>query len=319
MFKAKQLDKLVQAGIITNMQKEQILTFEQNNHTGFISRLLSLFAVFSIGIGIISIVAANWQYLSDGFKLFMMFVLLISSSLMASYWRNVGKEEYAERMLVGLFLFIGAAIGLIIQIFQLSGGEWYSVLFIWCGISASLLFVAKKTYVACFWTPVFLTWCGVYLSDTLRPHGLGAILDPFGDYILYQVALFAALALIGKMIVLYAPKLAFGEVWRRYSLWAAYFCLALYIIFAWQSTHLYRLLIATIILFVSGLIYKHYNAYYLIRRNIKYGGLIVGMLYLNLASFLGLWQTGFGLILGGLGLLILLKYLPKVVNRIIGE
>lgn len=292
MFKAKQLNKLVQAGIITAAQRDQILIFDQTNHTGFISRLLSLLAVFTIGIGIISIIASNWQNISDNLKLFVMFALLISSGLATSYWHNNTKDEYAERMLIAIFMLIGAAIGLIIQIFQLSGGKWYSVLFIWCATSLPLLFVARKSYFSCFWTPVFLMWCGICIMDTLRPHGFGAIFDPFGNYMLYPIALFASLTFIGKMIALYAPQFSFGEVWRKDSLWAAYFCLALYIIFAWQTTHLYRLFIATIILVVSGLIYKHYGAYHLIRRNIKYGGLIIAMLYLNLAASLGLWKTG---------------------------
>ena len=320
MFKAKQLDKLVQAGIISTEQKGQILTFEQNNHVGFVSRLLSLLAIFTISVGVISIVASNWENIGDIFKLFVMFMLLIGTGLTAFYWQNNGKKETAEKMLVGLFLLIGAAIGLVIQIYQLSGGEWYSVLFVWCLVSAPLLFAAEKHYVACFWTPIFLIWCGAYMHDILpTARGFAAIFDPFGDYMLYQIALFAFIAFLGKMIVLYMPKLSFGDVWRKYSLFAAYFCLALYIMCAWQITHFYRLVIAAAILFVSGMIYKHYGAYSLIRRNIKYGGLIVAVIYLNLAGSLGLWQTGIGLILSGAGLLLLIKFLPKVINRIIGE
>ena len=319
MFKAKQLDKLVKAQIITEQQKAQILAFEDAKSKGFVGRLITLLAVLSIGVGVISIIASNWENINDTFKLIVMFGLLICAGGLSFYWQEKGKTEVAESMLAGLFMLIGAAIGLIIQVFQLSGGEWYSVLFIWGVLGAPLLFAAKKQYVACFWTPVFLLWCGTYLHDMLRPQGFGAILNPFGDYMLYQIALFGALAFIGKMIALYVPQVSFGDVWRRYSLWAAYFCLALYIIFAWRSTHLYRLFIAAVILTVSGVIYKHYGAYKLIRRNVKFGALIVLMLYFNLAASLGLWQTGFGLILTGIGLLLLLKYLPKFINRLIGE
>lgn len=59
-------------------------------------------------------------------------------------------------MLLGEFFLVGAGIGLIIQVFQLSGGKIYDSLAVWCLVAAPLLFVTGQKLVSyfgyrCFW------------------------------------------------------------------------------------------------------------------------------------------------------------------------
>lgn len=318
MFKVKQLDKLVRAGIISEEQKEQILNFENRKNSGFISRLIALLGVFTIGIGIISIIASNWENIGEMAKLFVMFAALFGCGIGAGICHHKGMFEKCEKLLVVMFLLVAATIGLIIQVYQLSGGKWYTVLAIWFLVTAPLLFVSGKNCVAYFWVPVFLVWCDCLMWDWRGLHGLSAILDPFG-YVLYDMGLFAGFALLGKLMVQYLSKQTLGRALLKYSLFAVYLCLALYIIFAWRLTHIYRLIIAAVLLIVSGFVYRHFGAYGLVRRNIKFGGLIVVMFYINLAGNVGLLQSGVGLILSGVGLLFLVKFCSIIMSALAKE
>ena len=67
-----------------------------------------------------------------------------------------------------------------------------------------------------------------------------------------------------------------------------------------------------------SLLFIRFGRYALIRRNIKLGGLIVAMLYVNLGTELGLFETGIGLIVSGVLLILLLKYVPRAV-RLVSE
>ena len=325
MFKIKKLDKLVAAGIISAEQKQQILDFDKDKNAGFIGRLLSVLGIFIIGCGIISVVAANWNYIGESFKLFVMFALLFGSGYMAYLWQKQGLQSRAEKMLVGLFLLSGAAIGLIIQIYQLSGGQWYSVLAVWFLVTAPLLFVAKEKYLPCFWVPVFLMWCYACAQDALYQGDFLAFRKyVYGGDKLIIIALFGSFVFLAKMIMLYMPQFKLGEVLHKYALFAAYLVFAFYILFSWSwrgghSVQFVRLLIALGLIIGTSIVYRHYGSYDLIRRNIKFAGLVVFVFYADVASSLGLLESGIGLILSGIGLLLVVKFWPRIANIIMGE
>ena len=116
MFKERKLDKLVMAGIISGEQKQQILDFDNHSKGQRIAHMLYLLGAFAIGVGVISVVAANWKNIGDAFKLFVMFALLFGGAWKVFDWQQKGLNDRAEKMMIVLFLLVGAAIGLIIQI-----------------------------------------------------------------------------------------------------------------------------------------------------------------------------------------------------------
>lgn len=317
MFSVKKLDKLMVAGIISADQKEQILNFEKDKNSGFVGKLLTMLGIFTVGIGIISLVAANWDQISHSVKLATMFMLLIGTGVMAFYWQNKGQIQKSETALVLLFLLIGAAIGLIIQIYQLSGGRWFSVIGLWCSLGFPLLFVAQKNYMAHFWTPLFLIWCAAKIDEICHPKGYDFI-DLEEITPLISMAIFAFFALFAKT-VLSKMKFSFSQVIKKDSSIAMYICLIGYIIMSWGWDDIYRLVIATGILIVLSFVYKYAKAYNLIRWNIKLGGLIVLVFYFDIADEIGLFKSGIGMVLSGLGLILLVKYLPKLTSLVMGE
>ena len=305
MFKAKKLDKLVGAGIISPEQKQQILEFEDKTGSGLVMRALNLLGIFTIGIGVISLVASNWEYISDSLKLVVMFMMLAGTAGMAVWCKQKGQDNTAEKWLVGLFLLVGAAIGLVIQVYHLSGGKYYAPLGFWCAATFPLLFVAQKKYVAWFWVPLFLVW-GIMLYED------------YVDWLRYEVeillGIFALLAAGGWALSKYKPDFAVGEVLQRDAFFAFYLALAGYMLLQDE----WHLLISALILLLTSALYHHLKDYRHVRLNIKFGGLWVFSAYLYLGDKIGLFSTGIGLIISGVALILLLKGVVKVSKLVNG-
>lgn len=304
MFKAKKLDKLVGAGIISPEQKQQILEFEDKAGSGLVMRALNLLGIFTIGIGVISLVASNWEDISDSLKLIVMFMMLAGAAGMTVWCKQKGQGNTAEKWLVALFLFVGAAIGLVIQVYQLSGGKYYAPFGAWCMMTFPLLFAAQKKYVAWFWVPLFLVWCVCFVEDEV------------GWYYGYEMCLgiFALLTVGGWALQIFVPKFAAGSVLSRNAFFAFYLVLAGYMLLQDE----WHLLISGLILLLTSALYHHLKDYRHVRFNIKFGGLWVLSLYIWLGDKIGLFHTGIGLIISGVGLILLLKGVVKVSKRING-
>ncbi|MBO5039192.1 MAG: DUF2157 domain-containing protein [Alphaproteobacteria bacterium] len=292
MFKAKQLDKLVKAGIITAEQQKQILSFD-NSSGGFVMRALNLLGIFTIGVGVISLVASNWEYLGDNLKLIVMFALLFGAAGMAVSNKLKGQDNRAEKWLVALFLFVGAVIGLVIQIYQLSGNIMHLPFALWWAATLPLLFAAKKKYVAWFWMPLFLVWCAMYAGG--------------GFWLEICLGVYAALYAGGSFLSKYKPDFVAGEVLRRDACFAFYLVLAGYILFY----DLWHLTISALILLLTSGVYHYFKDYGKVRLNIKFAGLWVFSLYIYLGDKIGLFSTGIGLIISGVVLIALVKGVVK--------
>ena len=293
MFKAKQLDKLVKAEIISDEQQKQILAYDDGVGGGFVMRALNLLGIFTIGIGVISLVASNWEYLGDNLKLIMMFVLLSGAAGMAVSNKLKGQDNKAEKWLVALFLLVGAAIGLVIQVYHLSGNIYHLPFAFWWAATLPLLFAAKKKYVAWFWMPLFLAWCAMYAGGR---HWLEILL-----------AVYVTLFVSGWALSKYKPDFAAGSVLQRDAFLAFYLVLAIYILW-YKFSHL---VVSGVILLMTSCVYQYFKEYRKVRLNIKFAGLWVFSLYIWLGDKIGLFGTGIGLIISGAVLIALVKGVSK--------
>ncbi len=293
MFKAKQLDKLVKAEIISGEQQKQILAYDDGVGGGFVMRALNLLGIFTIGIGVISLVASNWEYLGDNLKLIMMFVLLSGAAGMAVSNKLKGQDNKAEKWLVALFLLVGAAIGLVIQVYHLSGNIYHLPFAFWWAATLPLLFAAKKKYVAWFWMPLFLAWCAMYAGGR---HWLEILL-----------AVYVTLFVSGWALSKYKPDFAAGSVLQRDAFLAFYLVLVIYILW-YKFSHL---VVSGVILLMTSFVYQYFKEYRKVRLNIKFAGLWVFSLYIWLGDKIGLFGTGIGLIISGAVLIALVRGVSK--------
>lgn len=302
MFSAKKLDKLVTAKIISETQKQQILNFEKNNNSGTISNLLTTLGIFTLAIGAISLVSANWENISKTIKLMIMLATLSATGALAVHYQNKGAEEKAEKTLLFLFLLCGTAIGLVIQVFHLQGGRMHTPLGFWCLLGVPLLAASKKKYVAGFWVPLFAVWVLFFYPQPKE----------WEDYPLWCLYTFGVFSVLGFAIEKFIPsRNKLGEVLKKDSLFFFYLSLAGYIITGYNKP--LRFVISAIILSGLSLLFHRFRIRSLIRRNIKFFGLLIVMLYINLGDKIGLLSTGFGLIISGTILIVLVKYWPKII------
>lgn len=304
MFKAKQLNKLVKAGIISADQEKQILAYDDGISGGFVMRALNLLGIFTIGIGVISLVASNWEYLGDNLKLIVMFALLFGAAEKVILYKQKGFDVQAEKCLVLLFLLVGAAIGLVIQVYHLSGDIWHLPVAFWWVTTLPLLFAAKKKYVAWFWVPLFLAWCAMYAGERYWRDLLDTLLVTYA-------AVFAG----GWTLSRCKPDFAAGAVLERDAFFAFYLVLAFYIL----SWNLSNLIIGGLILFATSVVYYCLKDYRKVRLNIKFAGLWVFSLYIYLGGKIGLFGTGIGLIVSGGVLIALIKVVSRISKQVTEE
>ncbi len=161
-----------------NSQTEMSSYFEQSAEPidmGLWIRRVSLFAVGCIMLGLIAMIAANWQNISDTVKLlgyFGCFVGLLTSLFAVDSMQHKWGKECLLWSNIG---WIFAGIGLLGQVYHLSGTFWNALLY---GSVLSTPFILSSSLSASL-----ILWAGAYcvgavfgVSDTQAPIYVMAIL-----------------------------------------------------------------------------------------------------------------------------------------------
>ncbi len=313
MFKSSKLDKLVSAQIITEEQKIQILNFDDGYNTSFLQKILIGLGIFTIGIGIISIIAANWNNISDTIKLSTMFVILLIISSITYYLTNKQQYKLGEKLALGIFFLIGASLGLVIQTFQLNGGSIYSPLGFLCLITTSLLFYPKQNLISYFWSPIFFIWLCCYIFEIWEHNFLEKEINIF--------MLFIGISWLGKFQEKFLPQFSLGRVISKTSF--KIYCIlqiCFIIIASFNSKEgLQALLTYTTFIGILSIIYTHIKDYKTIHTLLKLAALLIIGIYINLGEKLGLFHTGIGLIISGTIFIAMLIYTPKIIHLISKE
>ena len=122
----KDLAELLEQNIINEATAAGIQDFYEQKQERLSNRLFIIFGILGailVGLGIILIVAHNWEELSRPVKTILAFVPLAIGQLATGYTLLKKKESIAWREGSGAFLFlaIGACIALISQIYQIPG------------------------------------------------------------------------------------------------------------------------------------------------------------------------------------------------------
>lgn len=139
--------------LITAKSVEKILAFEKKNSLeSHWMAILFCFAAFLVGLGVISLVAANWQEIPDIVKLCGALILLLVNAYIITelYSRNY-KIAFTAFMCLFCFL-IMATIGLIGQVYHLRSDFDRAMLF-WSCLAFPLLFAQPALIWG--WLPIF--------------------------------------------------------------------------------------------------------------------------------------------------------------------
>jgi uncharacterized membrane protein len=155
---ANKLAQWQQAGLLSAEQADAILVFEAQQTTRSPWWLYSLMILGAaiMGLGIISLIAANWSDIPDLFKLSIAFIVLGGLG-MAIYQQYTPPHNgiWFEVLIIGFILMCLATIGLTAQIYH-SGGHWYYAILFWAFITLPLCLFAKNGFTRFLWVSLLL-------------------------------------------------------------------------------------------------------------------------------------------------------------------
>lgn len=149
------LEEWVKVGLISGEQSCLITTYEAEKSHPKLMMFLMLLGVFCIGLGFVSVIAANWQEIPNFIKI--IFDGLLLATLAVGIIRNKEKNLNfrSEGFILAYALAIMGSIGLAAQIFQLQTVDLSGFL-LWAIISSPLLLLTTKIAFPIVWFPVFV-------------------------------------------------------------------------------------------------------------------------------------------------------------------
>lgn len=164
------IPELVQAGILSSETAEKIRDYYKTKESTSHNRLFIVFGILGallMGLGIILILAHNWDEFSRAVKTGFAFLPLIIGQVLCVYilFKKADAVTWRESGAVFLFFAVGASISLVAQIYNIPG-NLSAFLFTWMLLglplvytmkssAASLLYIIGITYYAAeigYWT-----------------------------------------------------------------------------------------------------------------------------------------------------------------------
>ncbi len=158
------LRQLIHAQVITEETAQKIKEYYKTQPTQSSNRLFVVFAILGsllVGLGIVLILAHNWDQLSKGFKLAVGSLPLLAAQVLAGFVLIKRVEGVAWREASGTFLFFAIAIciSIVSQVYNIEG-DLAGFLLTWMYLAlpiayvmrssfASLLFIMGITWYAC--------------------------------------------------------------------------------------------------------------------------------------------------------------------------
>ncbi len=148
----KDLQELIDAGIVSSDTAEKIHIYYQSKSQSSSNRLFLVFAILGallIGLGIILIVAHNWDGLSRNSKTALSFTPMIIGQIACGYavWKKMDNQAWREGSATFLFFAVGASISLISQVYNIPGNINAFVIS-WMLLCLPLVYILKSSVVS---------------------------------------------------------------------------------------------------------------------------------------------------------------------------
>ena len=146
----QQLKRWTDADLITSDQAERILVFEKHRpRPGFMFAVAAL-AGFAVALGLVSIVAGNWDLMPGRMKLTLdlIAVIGIGQAVVVARSRSPGwLADAVQLVFLGLVL---ASIALVGQVYQLGGALWQALL-AWSVLTLPLMALGSSPLLGLAW------------------------------------------------------------------------------------------------------------------------------------------------------------------------
>ena len=150
------LKELVQAGIITHVQLEKIELFQQDKHKIQANGLLLLFGILGatlIGLGVILIIAHNWDNFPKYAKTCLAFLPLIIGQILCLLTLIKKSNSIVWREVTASLLFfgIGASIAMVSQIYHIQGSLGGFIL-LWMVLALPMVYIMRTSAAGIMYT-----------------------------------------------------------------------------------------------------------------------------------------------------------------------
>ncbi|MEL7217597.1 MAG: DUF2157 domain-containing protein, partial [Pseudomonadota bacterium] len=168
----RKIDAWHEAGLIDDATRVRLIAYEDEH-----ARPLALWAVFgigalAIGLGLISVVAANWDDIPGQVRLAIHFILIIGS--LAALFLRGDQLSTKSPWAVEALLFVAAALGLTFfghlgQVYQTSSPLW-EPLAIWLALFGPILLLMGRSWLTAavlVGGSIYCVWEFNYAQDEL--------------------------------------------------------------------------------------------------------------------------------------------------------
>ncbi|NMM47899.1 DUF2157 domain-containing protein [Marinigracilibium pacificum] len=150
MSLTKDLPELIEAGIISDETADKIRNYYKTKKSPSSNRLFIAFGILGallIGLGIILIIAHNWDDLTRTTRTIISFIPLIISQILCLFILIKKKDEVAwrESGAILLILSIGASISLVSQIYNIPG-DLSGFILTWVLLSLPLVYIMRSSF-----------------------------------------------------------------------------------------------------------------------------------------------------------------------------
>ena len=186
----KDIPELIKAGVISQETADKINDYYTNKSRNSPNRLFIVFGIFGailVGLGIILLVAHNWDDLSRTTKSFFAFLPLVLAQILCGFVliKKPGNVAWRESASAFLFFSVGACISLISQIYNIPG-DLTSFLLTWMLLCLPLVYLMRSSITSL----LYLTGITYYAVKTSYWLFLS---NPSSESYLYWLLLLAVL------------------------------------------------------------------------------------------------------------------------------
>ncbi len=146
----KKINSWLYAEVIDKDTADRIRQFEGNTNRIGVIFVLGALGGLAFGIGIISIVASNWEFIPAWIKLTTDILILIALSFGINWADTFAKQWQKETLIIVYYIVFLASISLVGQVYQL-GTPTYQGMILWTLGSAPLVLMGASRSLAIFW------------------------------------------------------------------------------------------------------------------------------------------------------------------------
>ena len=151
------------AGLITREQADRIAQFERARGKPLLVYAVAGLGGLSIAIGIVAVVAANWDDIPPSVKLVanLFWLAVVGASAVRFVKRGPGWAR--EAALIVYFGLVLGSIALVAQVYQL-GGEPREAMAIWIALTAPILAFGRSGWLGLLWLISVQATCATWLA-----------------------------------------------------------------------------------------------------------------------------------------------------------